>query len=192
MTLFFWIRYQFVKIRVRDLEQSWLCSHYCWVLRRDFTLVLHKTGWSYLTVSPRWEDSQWSCERLFLHVHLILSCCGERPAGNPLRPRLLILIVLSVCVFVCVGRWRAHPRGAAEHLLGSTPTNQASDARWQWKIPSQPVTTWSSLTQICWCRPCNYNILKSVLLNNSRKSRTKNSDLTQNYLLQLRKPGKLL
>lgn len=34
-----------------------------------------------------------------------------------------------ISAFVCVGGWRAHPRGAAEHLLGSSPTNQTSDAR---------------------------------------------------------------
>lgn len=35
-----------MKLRVRDPEQPCLCSHYCWLLRRDFTLVLYKTGWS--------------------------------------------------------------------------------------------------------------------------------------------------
>lgn len=74
---------------------------------------------------------------------------------------------------MCLGGWRAHPRGAAEHLLGSTPTNQAPDARWQWKISSQPVTAWSSLTQMCWCRPCKYNSFNSNFLHNIRESQTK-------------------
>lgn len=58
----------------------------------------------------------------------------------------------SACVWV--GGWSACPRRAAEHLLGSAPTNQASDVRWQWKIPPEqvwdPAQDWDTRTVMCW------------------------------------------
>lgn len=44
-----------------------------------------------------------------------------------------------LCVSVCVGRRRAHPRGAAEHLLGPAPAHPPADVRRQRKVPSQQV-----------------------------------------------------
>lgn len=83
----------------------------------------------------------------------------------PCWPWLLIIIVIWMCfcVSLCAGGWGAHPRGSAEHLLGSTPTNQTSDVRWQWKIPSQPVqqpyTHWHTDAFICWINRCGPAVL---------------------------------
>lgn len=64
-----------------------------------------------------------SFERLFLHVHLILSCCGRQPTGYPFRP----FDNFSFLCVLCVGGWGAHPRGPAKHLLGPASANQTSD-----------------------------------------------------------------
>lgn len=92
--------------------------------------------------------------------------------------------LLCVFVHVCVGGWRAHSRGVAEHLLGSSPANQTSDVRWQWKIPSQPVwqrgPDWHADAFECWtnrCWLCDYNTLNRDLSHNSRESQTITTDL---------------
>lgn len=61
-------------------------------------------------------------------------------------------LLLHVGVFLCVrpGGWGARPRGIAEHLLGSTSTNQTPDARWQRKIPSEQVKLLCPLLTPLW------------------------------------------
>lgn len=55
-------------------------------------------------VSPPWKASPAECcERLGLHVHLILSHRGRQPAGYPPWPRVLMIVVcLCLCFFLCV------------------------------------------------------------------------------------------
>lgn len=45
----------------------------------------------------------------------------------------------SLLSALCVGRRRARPRGAAEHLLGPASTHPTADVRRQRKIPPQQV-----------------------------------------------------